>query len=244
MNILIYNFILERLHNFFSLPKYGYLNTTFNEETRLWNLPWTSKRLESFENSLYYEFSFRVHEHPTYSTMKELVKAIDRFYMGRFFGTEWKPRTDTYQYSGSILILEVNNLHPRSVLDVGCGYHPFKGKIENLTGIDPYNAAADYMVDVLDYNGSHDVILALGSINFNSLEDVEERFAKCVSILDQGGKFFLRANPGIPHKAAPFVSIFPWDFSTVQKFARTYNLHLDSFKKDSHDRLFFSYTKV
>jgi hypothetical protein len=37
----------------------------------------------------------------------------------------------------TLLILE-------SVLDVGCGYNEFKGKINNLTGLDPYNKKCGY----------------------------------------------------------------------------------------------------
>ena len=46
----------------------------------------------------------------------------------------------------------LDQLPPGSrVLDVGCGYHPFKGRINNIVGIDPYNNCADYEVDILDY---------------------------------------------------------------------------------------------
>jgi hypothetical protein len=134
------------------------------------------------------------------------------------------------------------------VLDVGCGYHPFKGRIHNIIGIDPYNDAADYEVDILDYKvrpESHDVIIALGSINFNSQDEIEQRFAHCVNLLKPGGKFFLRANPGIPHKTGPYVDIFPWTFEIVNQFAEKYNLHLDEFKKEPTElgRLYFVYTK-
>ena len=133
------------------------------------------------------------------------------------------------------------------VLDVGCGYHPYKDLIPNLIGIDPYNDAADYMVDILEYEvepESHDHIIALGSINFNSKEDIEARFGHCVNLLKPGGKFYLRANPGIPHKTGPWVDIFPWSFAVVKEFEKKYNLHLETFKKDSLERLFFSYTKL
>jgi hypothetical protein len=129
---------------------------------------------------------------------------------------------------------------------VGCGYHPFKGRIHNIIGIDPYNNCADYEVDILDYKvkpESHDVIIALGSINFNSRDEIQSRFAHCVSLLKPGGKFFLRANPGITHKTGPYVEIFSWTFEIVNEFAETYNLSLDTFKKDANDRLYFVYTK-
>jgi hypothetical protein len=99
------------------------------------------------------------------------------------------------------------------------------------------------MVDILDYVGSHDVIIALGSINFNDREEIESRFSKCVDVLDKGGKFYLRANPGITHKTGPYVEIFSWTFEVVKEFEQKYNLHLDTYKKDANDRLYFVYTK-
>ena len=46
---------------------------------------------------------------------------------------------------------EINKLNPRKVLDVGCGYNQFKGRINNLIGIDPYNNCADYQVDIFEF---------------------------------------------------------------------------------------------
>lgn len=106
---------------------------------------------------------------------------------------------------------------------------------------------ADYEVDILEYKvkpESHDVILALGSINFNSKDEIETRFSHCINLLKVGGKFFLRANPGIPHKTGPYVDIFPWTFEVVNEFAEKYNLNLDTFKRDANDRLYFVYTKL
>ena len=44
-----------------------------------------------------------------------------------FFKNVWKPN-----HYEETLIEQVNELKPRSVLDVGCGYNPYKGKIQNL----------------------------------------------------------------------------------------------------------------
>ena len=177
------------------------------------------------------------------TTVVDITHDLSERYINRFFGEIWKPRTGDYDYTGWELADEINKQNPRSVLDVGCGYHPFKGRISNLLGIDPYNNCADYMVDILDYVGSHDVIIALGSINFNDRSEIEARFKKCVDILDTGGKFYLRANPGITHKTGPYVDIFPWTFEVVREFADKYNLKLLEFKKDANDRLYFSYQK-
>ena len=182
-------------------------------------------------------------------SVKEIVNDLSERYIHRFFAEIWKPRTGEYDHSGWALVEEINKLNPKKVLDVGCGYHPFKGRIQNLIGIDPYNNCADYEVDILAYKvkpESHDVIIALGSINFNSKEDIEERFAHCVSLLQKGGRFYLRANPGIPHKTGPYVDIFPWSFEIVNEFAETYNLKLLEFKKEPAElgRLYFVYEKL
>jgi hypothetical protein len=180
-------------------------------------------------------------------TLKDIVADLSERYTHRFFAEIWKPRTNEYEYTGWQLVEEINRLNPESVLDVGCGYHPFKGRIQNIVGIDPYNNLADYEVDILNYRvrpASHNVIIALGSINFNSRDEIEQRFAHCVSLLKSGGKFYLRANPGIPHKAGPYVDIFPWTFEVVNEFAEKYHLSLDTFKRDANERLYFVYTRL
>jgi SAM-dependent methyltransferase len=180
-------------------------------------------------------------------TVADVVADLSKRYTHRFFAEIWKPRTNEYSHTGWQLVDEINRLEPKSVLDVGCGYHPFKGRIQNIVGIDPYNDQADYEVDILEYrvqSESHDVIMALGSINFNSRDEIEQRFAHCVSLLRPGGKFYLRANPGVVHKAGPYVDIFPWTFEVVKELEQKYNLHLDTFKRDANDRLYFVYTKL
>ncbi len=41
-----------------------------------------------------------------------------------------------------------------------------------------------------------------------------------------------------------YVEIFNWTFEVVNEFAETYNLTLDTYKKDANDRLYFVYTKL
>ena len=179
-------------------------------------------------------------------TLCKIVDDLSERYILRFFSEIWKPRTNDYDYTGFQLVDEINAQNPRAVLDVGCGYHPFKGRIQNLVGIDPYNNCADFEVDILDYRvkHKHDHILALGSINFNGRDEIEARFAHCVDLLDVGGKFYLRVNPGIPHKTGPYVEIFPWSFEIVSEFADKYNLKLLKYKQDANDRLYFVYEKL
>jgi SAM-dependent methyltransferase len=242
MNTKILSLITKNLQSAFILPKYSKISIT--EDTVVDQLPWTPARYSKFKDAVEAELSLPCEYR---GTLREIVEDLSERYTHRFFAEIWKPRTGDYEHTGWSLVDEINALEPQSVLDVGCGYHPFKGRIQNLVGIDPYNNCADYEVDILDYKvkpESHDVIIALGSINFNSQNDIEQRFSHCVSILKPGGSFFLRANPGIPHKAGPYVEIFPWSFEVVNEFAEKYNLRLNTFKRDANDRLYFVYTKL
>ena len=244
MNTKIFALLEKNLKQSFNLPKYKRELESIGPNVVVDELPWTPARYRKFKDAIWEE----LHLDCDYvGTLQEISNYLNEKYILRFFSEIWKPRTNEYEYSGWQLAEEVNKLNPERVLDVGCGYHPFKGRIRNLVGIDPYNNCADYEVDVLEYNvgmGNHDVILALGSINFNTLDEVERRFAHCVELLKTGGKFYLRANPGVPHKNGPYVDIFPWSFEVATNFAQKYNLKLDTFKKDANQRLYFSYTKL
>ena len=242
MNTKIFKLITKNLQDAFNLPKYQ--NIVVDENTAVDKLPWTPARYSKFKNTVEAELSLPC---DYVGTLREIVDDLSERYILRFFSEIWKPRTGDYEHTGWELAEEVNKLNPKNVLDVGCGYHPFKGRIQNLIGIDPYNNCADYEVDILDYKvkpGSHDVIIALGSINFNSRDEIEARFAHCVNLLSVGGKFFLRANPGITHKTGPYVEIFNWTFEVVNEFSEKYNLKLETFKRDANERLYFVYTKM
>lgn len=242
MNSKIFKLVSENLKTAFALPKYQHIE--IGPTTEVDRLPWTPARYRKFKDAVEAELQLPC---DYIGTLEQIVDDLSERYIKRFFSEIWKPRTNDYDYTGWALADEINKQDPKSVLDVGCGYHPFKGRIPNLIGIDPYNNCADYEVDILDYKvkpASHDHIIALGSINFNSKSDIEKRFAHCVNLLMTGGRFYLRANPGIPHKNGPYVDIFPWSFEIVNEFAEKYNLRLETFKRDANERLYFVYTKL
>jgi len=243
MNTKIFALIEKNLKQAFNLPKYQKISDAIDKNTEVDKLPWTPARYAKFKDAVEAELSLPCDYR---GTLESIVADLSERYTKRFFGEIWKPRTGDYDYTGWELAEEIAAQNPKAVLDVGCGYHPFKGRIPNLVGIDPYNNCADYEVDILEYKvkHKHDHILALGSINFNSQDEIEQRFSHCVDLLETGGKFYLRANPGIPHKTGPYVDIFPWSFEVVNEFADKYNLKLETFKRDANDRLFFVYTKL
>jgi hypothetical protein len=240
MNTKIFNLIKKNLHEAFGLPKYQ--NIAIDEATAVEALPWTPARYRKFKDAVEAELSLPC---DYVGILKDIVADLSERYTDRFFREIWKPRTGDYDYTGWELAERIAQQDPQAVLDVGCGYHPFKGRIPNLVGIDPYNNCADYEVDILDYqvNTRYDHIIALGSINFNSQDEIEARFSHCVDLLAPSGRFYLRANPGIAHKTGPYVDIFPWTFEIANLFAEKYNLKLLTFKRDANDRLFFVYQK-
>ena len=107
-------------------------------------------------------------------TLEQYVEAIDVACLHKYFSKYWENDIKKWKYSGLSLVEEVNSLKPRAVLDVGCGYNEFKGKINNLIGIDPYNDRADLEVSTLEYRTTQkfDVIMCLGSVNFGSRDKI------------------------------------------------------------------------
>lgn len=244
MNNRIFNMMKEKLAEVLILPKYQETLDTLDVNTQLMDIDWTPARLEKFKRAVADELCFD--DINISGTFADVVDNLDKQYLNRFFGEIWKPTTDQYQYSGWSLVDIINKQNPQRVLDFGCGYNQFKGRINNLVGIDPYNNCADYMVDILDFNvepESFDHIIVLGSLNFNSRKDIEIRFKKLVSLLMPGGRMYFRANPGNIWLNGPYVDIFPWSFEVAYDLAKAHGLELEKFKKDNGDRLYFEMVK-
>ena len=244
MNSRIFNMIKEKLADVLTLPKYQTVLDTLDISTELESIEWTPARLEKFKRAVADELGFD--EIDLSGTLEETVDRLDKQYLSRFFGEIWKPSTDKYQYSGWGLVDLINKQDPKQVLDFGCGYNQFKGRINNLIGIDPYNNCADYMVDILDFNvepSSFDHIIVFGSLNFNSFEDIEVRFKKLVSLLMPKGRMYFRVNPGNLWANGPYVDIFPWNFDVAYNLAKNHGVALEKFKIDNGDRLYFEIVK-
>ena len=163
MNTKIFKLITENLTEAFNLPKYQ--DIAIDKDTQVDQLPWTPARYKKFKDAVWDELQLTS---DYVGTVQAVVAELSEEYTHRFFAEIWKPRTGEYDHSGWSLAEAITKQDPKNVPDVGCGYHPFKGRIPNLIGIDPYNNCADYEVDILEYKvkpESHDHIIALGSIN-------------------------------------------------------------------------------
>ena len=166
-------------------------------------------------------------------TLGQYADVIDDACLHRYFSKYWQNDMKKWKHSGLQLIDEVNSLKPRAVLDVGCGYNEFKGKIKNLIGIDPYNDNADLKVSVVEYKTTQkfDVILCLGSVNFGSREKILSEVGKCVNLLAEQGTMFFRVNPGLSHDKpeAKWIEFFGWNVPFIIELAEMYNLKILDF---------------
>ena len=123
MNTKIFNLLLKNLQTTFNLPKYK--NIIFDRDTVVDKLPWTPARYQKFKDSVEAELSLPC---DYMGTLEDIVADLSERYTHRFFAEIWKPRTGDYDYTGWALVEEINKQDPQNVLDVGCGYHPFKGR--------------------------------------------------------------------------------------------------------------------
>lgn len=172
----------------------------------------------------------------------ELTYIIDSLIMENYFAKVWQPKTKAYKYSGLSIIDEVNALQPKRVLDIGCGYNEFKGKINNLIGVDPYNTKADFKSDIISFNSEElfDVVISLGSINFGSSDKIVLELNHVINLTTPGGLLFFRVNPGKMHEApsAKWIDFFEWTPEFITNVANIFDCIIVTIKEDN-GRLFF-----
>ena len=172
-----------------------------------------------------------------------LAEQIDRAVLKNYFSRVWQPETKKFKYSGLAIIDEVNAMSPDNVVDIGCGYNEFKGKIKNLIGIDPYNDRADIDVHTLDYKPDiqFDVAICLGSINFGSSDKILAELENVVSMVKSGGMLYFRVNPGIQHDkpAAKWINFYDWDPVFISNAAQYLNCDVLTLRQDDNNRFYF-----
>lgn len=176
----------------------------------------------------------------SFDNLATLTEIIDHEVLKNYFSKVWQPQTKRYKYSGLSIIDEVNNLQPKKVLDLGCGYNEFKGKINNLIGIDPYNDKADVQSRILDYNAqtNFDVVICLGSINFGTVDKIYTELEHAVSLTKQNGLLYFRANPGRQHEApeAQWIDFFEWTSEFIINSADRLGCDLIQLNQDMGER--------
>lgn len=165
---------------------------------------------------------------------------IDQNYLNWYFANIWKGTTDEYIYTGWALVDKVTD--DEWVLDVGCGFNPYKGKIKNLVGIDPANDLADHKVSIEDYvpDRKFDVAFCLGSIGFGKDRSViEKQIAKIVECLGPQSRIYWRMNPGLndhQNKAFEDVPVYEWTFDDNRAFAEQFGYRVVDARMDQNKR--------
>jgi len=192
--------------------------------------------------------TFNVDVVTKHHNLVDYTNEIDAKCLHRYFAKHWQADMKKWKYSGLSLIDQVNDLNPRSVLDVGCGHNEFQGKIKNLIGIDPYNHRADYQVELMSYRPQNkfDIILALGSINFGGRNKIIAEVSKCINMLEDGGMMFFRVNPGVQHDKpeAKWIEFYAWNVPFIIELAEMFDLKVLDIRDDSNKRKYFVYRKV
>lgn len=195
----------------------------------------------------YIQKTFGVSLNEKFNKIEQYRDAIDNLVLDNYFSKYWQADMKKWKYSGLQLIDEVNSLKPRAVLDVGCGYNEFKGKIYNLTGIDPYNKNADIKVALKDYQTTtrYDVIMCLGSVNFGSKTKIESEIEHCVKLLSEDGTMFFRVNPGVQHDRpeAKWIEFFAWNVPFIIEQAEKNGLQVLDIRDDTNQRKYFVYRR-
>jgi hypothetical protein len=178
----------------------------------------------------------------SFTSIQSLIDIVDELIIANYFGKVWQPKTKKYKYSGLDIIDEVNALEPKAVLDLGCGYNEFKGKVNNVTGVDPYNSKADHVCSILDYQSDtkYDITICMGSINFGSADKIISEMSHAVNLTAPDGLLFFRANPGKQHEApeAKWIDFFNWTPEFIINLAKELDCLVVTIKQDAN-RLYF-----
>ena len=124
--------------------------------------------------------------------------------------------------TGWEMINEINNSNPGVVLDLGCGNNIYKGKINNLIGVDILdNKLQDIYspIESLPFKDNYaDVILALGSVNFGSEDLIDAQLQEIKRVSKPGARIYFRVLSG--HHLQPY---FNWTDEILYKKSKKYS---------------------
>jgi hypothetical protein len=163
--------------------------------------------------------------------------SINQKLVNEYFAFSWKSG-DNWTITNTANIASM--IKPdETVLDVGCGYNPFKQYLgDRLYAFDPAIAYGNELCSLEDFNSAGnqwDVVLCMGSINFGDEDHIASQIEKVVSLTKKGGRIYWRQNPGqADHdneecKSVPF---FKWSAERNYSFATRFGCQVVDFKVD------------
>ena len=166
--------------------------------------------------------------------------------LDNYFSTHWRSNIDQYLYSGWALIQKINL--GESVLDVGCGTNPFRGRIANLTGVDPAFPQADYRctIEQFESNVRFNVAFCLGSINFGNQATIVKQIAHVVQLLTPHARIYWRCNPGRQdhgNEHCREIDFFNWTPELLYELAPKFGFEVADLKPDSNNRIYCEWVR-
>jgi hypothetical protein len=171
---------------------------------------------------------------------------MNTFNLNEYFSKTWKSNLDQYQYSGWALI---DLIQPgETVIDVGCGFNEFRGRIPNLIGIDPAFAEADYRLSIEGFQTAErfDVAFCLGSINFGNEETILNQIKHVIRLLKPSARIYWRCNPGLAdhgNEECKNIEFFPWTLDKHVKYSEQFGFRLMTCRWDSGNRLYAEWSR-
>lgn len=140
-------------------------------------------------------------------------------------------RLTKYVETGQKLIEEVNSYNPKIVLDLGCGDNIYKGKINNLIGIDILDDSKQDItapIENLPFKDNYaDVILALGSVNFGDDDLIDKQIREMKRVAKPDALIYLKILP--EHNVDPY---YFWTLNKLIKKTQQHNLYFLQMPKE------------
>ena len=167
--------------------------------------------------------------------------------LNKYFANTWKSNLDRYQYSGWAL---ADKIQPgEKVIDIGCGFNEFRGRIPNLIGIDPANAQADYRLGVEGFQSAErfDVAFCLGSINFGDETNILNQIHHVIRLLKPTARIYWRCNPGLAdhnNDDCKHIDFYPWTIVKHAELAEKFGFRLVVACWDTGDRIYAEWTRL
>ena len=145
----------------------------------------------------------------------------------------------------------------KNVIDVGCGFNPYKKSTENLVGVDIVNDQADHICDILEFPAwerKFDVAICYGILHFNSYDWIRERLEWVINNTTDNAEILMKVNPSRKEDQAEelcssdVIWFDKWNRGLADHFADIYNLEIWNWREwynplDNSVRLKFDYRK-
>jgi hypothetical protein len=166
---------------------------------------------------------------------------MNQEYLNDYFANHWKPSLSAYKHSSYETIAKKIK-DDEWLLDVGCGYNPFKKLVKNVVGIDPANDAADFKVTIEDYVAEQrfDVATCLGSINFGTEADIHRQITALCDWMKPKSRIYWRVNPGRQDHSSDLcknIQFFPWSPELLKKFADLYLYRCENIQEETDGKV-------